>query len=265
MKTATGIFPSRSAAELAMNKLRSLGIPENQLSLLTPGDKNNQHDSLPTTEGEQPGMGKVIGGVVGGALGLSGGVPLGAAIATLLFPGVGPVLAIGFITAAITGTAGVAGGAIAGGALENALTNGLPRDELYLYEDALRQGRTILMFRTEDDGELESGSKILAENGAESIDAAREKWWTGMRDAEAETYDSPGDFTRVESIYRQGFEAALDLPNRSKNYTEALNYLEKHFADICKTREFRAGYDRGHAYAQTTFDRKQAETRDATP
>ena len=163
MKTATGIFPSRSAAELAMNKLRSLGIPENQLSLLTPGDKNNQHDSLPTTEGEQPGMGKVIGGVVGGALGLSGGVPLGAAIATLLFPGVGPVLAIGFITAAITGTAGVAGGAIAGGALENALTNGLPRDELYLYEDALRQGRTILMFRTEDDGELESGSKILAE------------------------------------------------------------------------------------------------------
>lgn len=264
MKTATGIFPSRSAAELAMNKLSNLGIPQNQLSLLTPNQKNGEPE-LPTTEGEQPGMGKVIGGVVGGALGLSGGVPLGLAISTLLFPGVGPVLALGFITAAITGTAGVAGGAVAGGALENALTNGLPRDELHVYEDALRKGRTILMFRTEDGEELESGRRILDENGAETVDAAREKWWIGMRDAECETYDSPGDFTRIESTYRQGFEAALDLPNRGKNYAEALNYLEKHFADICHTREFRAGYDRGHVYAQSILDRKQQETRDVAP
>ena len=260
MKTATGIFPSRSAAELAMNNLRNLGIPENQLSLLTPDEKSSKQEPLPTTEGEQPGMGKVIGGVVGGALGLSGGVPLGAAI-SLLFPGIGTVLAIGFITAAVTGAAGAAGGAAAGGAVENALTKGLPRDELYFYEDALRQGRTILMFRTEDDAELESGRNILTDNGAESIDAAREKWWTGMRDAEAETYDSVGEFTQIEPIYRQGFEAALDLPNRSKNYTEALNYLEQHFDDICHTREFRAGYERGHAYAQTSLDRQQQNAR----
>ena len=259
MKTATGIFQSRSAAEVAMNKLRKSGIPDNQLSLLTPNQNGDQQ--MPTTEGEQPGMGKAIGGVVGGALGLSGGMPLGAAISSLLFPGVGPILAIGFITAALAGTAGAAGGAVAGGALENALTRGLPRDELYFYEDALRQGRTILMFRTEDDEELESGRKILSENGAESIDAARERWWIGMRDAEAESYDSPGEFAQIESTYRQGFEAALDLPNRGKNYDEALNYLEKHFAPTCHTREFRAGYERGHGYAQTTLDRNPQNSR----
>jgi hypothetical protein len=263
MKTATGIFPSRSAAELAMDKLRSLGLPQDQLSLLTPDKKNSKQEAVPTADGEQPGMGKVIGGVVGGALGLSGGMPLGAAVSALLFPGVGPVLAIGFITAAIIGTAGAAGGAAAGGALENALTAGLPRDELYFYEDALQQDRTILMFRTEDEEQLEAGKKILTETGAESVDAARDKWWIGMRDAEAEAYGSPEDFSRVESNYRKGFEAALEPPNRTKGYDQALSYLEMHFPETCRTQEFRSGYERGHLYAQNTLERKKrSDTRD---
>lgn len=265
MKTATGIFPSRSAAELALNKLRNLGLPEDQLSLLTPDKKRNGKEAVPTADGEQPGMGKVIGGVVGGALGLSGGMPLGAAVSALLFPGVGPVLAIGFITAAIVGTAGAAGGAVAGGALENALTEGLPRDELYFYEDALHQDRTILMFRTDDENQLEAGKTVLTESGAESIDAAREKWWIGMRDAEAEAYDKPEEFSRVESSYRKGFEAALELPNRSKSYDQALNYLEMHFPETCHTREFRAGYERGHLYAQSFITgKKDSAKKDTT-
>lgn len=202
-------------------------------------------------------MGKVIGGVVSGAVGLSGGLPLGMALSSLLFPGVGPVLAIGFITAAITGSVGAAGGAAAGGALEYSLTEGLPRDELYFYEDALRQGRTILIFRTDDDEKLEAGRKILTETGAESIDAAREKWWIGLRDAEAESYELSENFMQIESTYRTGFEAALDLPNRGKNYAEAENYLKMKFPNIWDAREFRAGYERGHLHAQNPMARRE--------
>ena len=117
MKTASGIFSSRSAAEKAMRELLRLGLTEDQLSLLVPGMQNGERDTVPTEDGEQPGMGKVIGGVVGGALGLSGGMPLGMVVSSLLFPGVGPVLAVGFITAAIAGSIGAAGGAAAGGRL----------------------------------------------------------------------------------------------------------------------------------------------------
>ena len=250
MKTASGIFSSRSAAEEAMGKLRSLGLGEDQLSLLTPNVTGAQ-EPVPTTEGEQPGMGRVIGGVVGGALGLSGGAPLGALISSLLFPGVGSVIAIGFITTALTGTVGAAAGAAAGGALEYSLTEGLPRDELYFYEDALRQGQTILIFRTDNNEQLEAGKNVMTRAGVESIDAARQKWWIGLRDAEAEAYEPTEDFLQVESTYRQGFEAALDLPNRSKTYAEAQNYLEMHFPSIWNKRDFRAGYERGHRYAQT--------------
>ncbi len=37
-------------------------------------------------------MGKTVGGVLGGALGMAAGMELGAAAATILIPGVGPVL-----------------------------------------------------------------------------------------------------------------------------------------------------------------------------
>ena len=184
MKTASGIFSSRGAAEEAMSKLLSLGLGEDQLSLLTPNVTGTQ-DSVPSTEGEQPGMGGIIGGVVGAALGLSGGMPLGALISSLLFPGAGAVIAIGFITTAFTGTVGAAAGAAVGGTLENSLTDGLPRDELYFYEDALRQGQTILIFRSNNDEQLEAGKNVMTTAGAESIDAARQKWWIGLRDAEA--------------------------------------------------------------------------------
>ena len=58
----------------------------------------------------------------------------------MLIPGVGPVIAGGIIGAAILGVGGAATGAAAGAALERELADGLPHDELYLYEDALRKG-----------------------------------------------------------------------------------------------------------------------------
>jgi hypothetical protein len=257
MKTVSGIFHSRSAAESALSRLRILGLREDQFSLLTPDKESTATKTVPTTDGEQPGMGKVIGGVVGGALGLSGGMPLGAALSSLLFPGVGPVLAVGFITAAIAGTLGVAGGAAAGGALEDSLTDGLPRDELYFYQHALQQDRTILIVRSDEEEQLEVARKILTDAGAESIDAARDKWWIGLRDAEAAAYDSAEDFMKVESTYRKGFEAALDLPNRSKTYAEAENYLTMHYPKMWQAREFRAGYERGHQYAQSPIAQRE--------
>lgn len=257
MKTAAAIFSSRLTAEQAIEKLLQQGFTDEQLCMLTPeehADAALRSDCATTTEGEQPGMGKVIGGVVGGALGASGGLPLGAAISAALFPGIGPVLAFGFITAALTGAAGAVGGAAAGGALENSLTEGLPRDELYFYQDALAHDRTVLLIRAQDEAALAGGKQILAGAGAESIDAAREKWWIGLRDAAAADFD-PTEFPSLEPGYRQGFEAALDLPNRSKAYEEAEHYLAKHYPDSYKSREFRSGYRRGHAHLQNSLSR----------
>src|SRR5215210_6643951 len=94
MKTITGIFRSRERAEQVFQELRATGLTQEQLSLLLPGASATALDAVPIMDTEQPGMGKALGAVVGGATGLSSGV-LGAAVASLFLPGVGPFVVLG--------------------------------------------------------------------------------------------------------------------------------------------------------------------------
>lgn len=253
MKTVAGIFSSRSEATRAAESLRALGITDRRISLLSPNTTPQQaEEQVPTTETEQPGMGKAMGGAVGAALGAAGGMQIGAAAASLLVPGVGPVLAAGIIGAALLGVGGAAVGAATGDAIEDELADGLPHDELYVYEDALRQGRSVVIAFTESDEQREATRRALEQAGAESIDAARDSWWVGLRDAEEEEYRRSGrDFRRDESVYRRGFEAALNPRARGKSYEEAREPLGKSCADVYGEDAFRCGYERGRSYQES--------------
>src|ERR1044071_2587145 len=160
MKTTVGIFSSRANAERAVERLRSIGIPDNRISFLTPGASEKKLEAVATTDTEQPGMGATLGGVVGGALGTASGMSLGAAAASLFVPGVGPIIASGIIGAALLGAGGVMGGAALGENLEEGMADGLPKDELYLYEDALRRGRSVVIAFTEDDDQDEQARNV---------------------------------------------------------------------------------------------------------
>lgn len=140
MKTVVGIFKTLQEATQAANLLKSAGFEGDHVILLSPGAPDvDVEAAVPTEDAEQPGMGKTIGSVVGGAVGLGAGVM----IASLLLPGIGTVLAVTF-GAAAGGLGGAAAGAAAGGALENVLSIGVPKDEIFFYEDALRQVRETL-------------------------------------------------------------------------------------------------------------------------
>jgi len=140
-----GIFKTRAESTRAADTLKSAGISDDHIVRLMPGASEEKLDSVPTTETEQPGVGGAIGGVVGGAIGAAGGMSIGAAAASVLVPGVGPVIAIGVLAAALLGTGGAIGGAALGDALDEGMTEGLPKDELFIYEDALRQGRSVVI------------------------------------------------------------------------------------------------------------------------
>jgi hypothetical protein len=249
MSTVAGIFRSRADAERAVENLRSAGIANDHLNLLTPGTTDQEIEaSVPTTETEQPGMGSALGGTVGGAMGAAGGLTIGAAAASLLVPGVGPVLAAGILGAALLGIGGAAAGAAAGGAMEDSV-EGLPHDELYVYEDALRQGRSVVLVMADDETQAETVRGVLTQAGAESIDAARDSWWVGLRDAEEEEYrNTGGDFKADEPIYRRGFEAAQHPQARGKSYEEAGARLRERYSDAYENDAFRRGYERGQNY-----------------
>lgn len=253
MRTVVGIFPSRPEAERGADSLRKSGLSSDHVNLLSPGSSEREIHSVPTTDTEQPGMGKAVGGVVGGVVGATGGMGLGAAAASLLVPGVGPVAAVGLAAAALLGAGGAVGGAAAGGALEEALSKGLPKDEIYLYEDALRQGHSVVIALAENNEQAEAARVLLAQAGAESLDEAREKWWVGLRPAEEAEYEDPrADFASVEAAYRRGFEAALSVETRGKKYDDVADRLRKEHGELAAEKPFQRGYARGFAYLESS-------------
>jgi hypothetical protein len=226
-----------------------MGIAPKNVDLLTPHVGEDQASSVPTADSEQPGMGRAVGSVVGGAVGVAGGLSLGTmAAASFMVPGIGPVLGLGALGAAALGLAGgVAGGAV-GEKMDRALMDGLPKDEIFLYEDALRYGRSVVICLARDEAERTEVQRVLRREGVESIDAARHRWWTGLRPAEREHYIGDGsDFETDEEIYRRGFETALHPEFRGRSWDQAVYVLAERDQDW-STECFRKGYERGQRY-----------------
>ena len=249
METAVGIFKDGAAADQAAVALRSRGFPPDRVSLLHPASSTADVSEVPTDETEQPGVGTALGGVVGGAAGASAGLGLGVAAASLLVPGVGAVSAIGLAAAALFGAGGAVAGAAAGHALEEKTSSGIPRDELYLYEDALAHGRSVVFALAETAEERETAERALAGAGAESLDAARHRWWVGLRDAEKAHYEKAGaTFEPVEDCYRRGFTAALRPECRGKRFEDVHATLRRREGELADDEAYRRGFDRGRKY-----------------
>jgi hypothetical protein len=264
MNTVVGIFNSFADAKRAVAMLRSLGISEKGISILSPRTPDTEIEAnIPTSETEQPGMGSAIGGTVGGALGVAGGLQAGMVVATTLIPGVGPVIALGLIGAALFGAGGAMAGALAGDSIEDNLAAGVPRDELYLYEDALRKGRSVVIAVTDEEELATRARTELKRAGAESIDAARDQWWIGLRGAEQANYARQGgNFNVDEAAYRLGFEAALHPDRRGHAYENTVDSLRAKYADSSALDAFRHGYERGQAYQQS-LEKQQSARRAA--
>ena len=261
MKAVSGVFRSRSDAERAIGEMRSAGLPESRITLLTPERTEKGLQSVPAVAAEQPGMGKAIGALLGGSAGLSG-----AALVIAAIPGVGPITAIGLLGSAVLAAAGASIGAVAGGQFENSMTDGLPEDELFVYEDALRKGRSVVIALTDDEAEAALVRELLKAEGAEAVDAAREQWWIGLRDAEREHYSTLGkSFGDDEKFYRLGFEAALHARTRCKEYDQVMNEmsakiedLERQYPGVNVAEPFTRGYERGRDYYQELCSKQNA-------
>jgi len=111
MQAVTGVFKSQQDADVAVNALRSLGIPDKRLGIVAPGSTPERLEAgVPVTDSESPGMGRAMGATVGGAMGAAGGATAGLAVASLAIPGIGPLIAFGMVGAALLGVVGAAAG-----------------------------------------------------------------------------------------------------------------------------------------------------------
>ena len=249
MDPVVGIFSFRTAAERAARVLRSRGFDGDRVQLLIPERIDDELKEIPIDDAEGPGVGKAVGAVVGGVAGASAGLGAGVLAASLLLPGIGPVTAIGLAAAALFGAGGAAAGAAAGDALEDKTTRGIPHDEIYLYEDALAEGHTIVFAIPNTDEEEKTARAIMEREGAESLDAARDRWWIGLRDVEKEHYEER-DFDSAEPAYRRGFAAALHPSFRDRSWSEARRALREREGTLADQEPFRRGYERGREHGR---------------
>lgn len=232
MKTITGIFASFVQAENAITALRANRFDEKQLTVLTPGSTETQIHSVPVTEGEHAGVGRALGALVGGAGGMS--------LAAMFIPGVGPVLSAGLAAAAIVGGAvGVA----AGGAIEDATTEGIDADDIFPIENALRAGNSVVIVEARDSQQFELARKIVHETEGQELRAVRDRWWHEQREIEHPQYR--GDFLADEPMFRRGFEAALTPALRGRSFEESQAALRSRYADGLADPAFRRGFERG--------------------
>jgi hypothetical protein len=244
MQAVTGVFRSRHEAEIAVNALRSLGIPEKRLGIVAPGSTPERLEAgVPVVDTESPGMGRAMGAAVGGAMGAAGGATAGLAVASLIVPGIGPVIAFGMVGAALLGVVGAAAGSAIGDTIEEGLGEGIPHEDVYLYEDSLRHGHSIVIAYAEEGEQADRAMEALNTAGAEDLDTLRENWWQELREGERAHYGE--DFDRNEESYRRGYQAALHPACRGKKYSEVEEDLMTAYAGTVLDRPFQDGYERG--------------------
>ncbi|RYE44818.1 MAG: hypothetical protein EOP21_06980, partial [Hyphomicrobiales bacterium] len=142
MKTVTGLFDNYSDAETAVSNLERAGVSSDDISIVS-NNGDGRYDESNAAEGAGTGAG--IGAAVGGAGGLLTGLGM------LAIPGVGPVVAAGWLAATAVGA--VAGAAVGGatGGLIGALTDsGVSEADAHVYAEGVRRGGTLVTARVDD-------------------------------------------------------------------------------------------------------------------
>lgn len=143
--TLTGLYDTFADAASTVRDLEAAGIPHRDISVVA----NNRGTSNKSKEGNEaaPGAagGATFGAVVGGATGLMAGLGM------LAIPGVGPVVAAGWLVATVAGAVGGAALAGAGGGLVGSMIgNGIPEPEANVYAEGVRRGGTLVTVRVNE-------------------------------------------------------------------------------------------------------------------
>src|SRR5687767_12961685 len=158
-RALVAVFDDRIAAEEAVDALHAAGFAHDKVGFAIRGADEVSGGMITDAVGTKDGKGAVAGALTGGMV---GGVL--AAAASLLVPGVGPVLASGIL-------ASFFGGAIAGtavGGILGAMTGlGVSEEEARHYERAFHEGRAIVAVKP--GSRFGDAANILARFGGRSI------------------------------------------------------------------------------------------------
>jgi hypothetical protein len=175
------VYEHHTDAADVVQELRNAGVPEHDISVITRDDRVTG-----------AAKGAEIGAALGGLAGLLTGLGLVA------IPGIGPVMATGWLAAT---AAGAAAGGLAGGALGIVSQAGVSGEEAHTIAECLRRGATLVTARVPDADR--SRYEAILDRGAINLQVRaavyREAGWTS-HDPNAEPY-TPEEMQRERELY----------------------------------------------------------------
>jgi hypothetical protein len=145
-QTITGLFDHYQDAQSAVDALEKAGIPSGDISIVA----NNREGHHVVADGlslaaRDAGAGAEVGAAVGGVGGLLAGLGM------LVIPGLGPVVAAGWLGATLIGALGGAAVGGAAGGLVGALTDaGVPAHDADVYAEGVRRGGSLVTAKVDD-------------------------------------------------------------------------------------------------------------------
>lgn len=201
MKTITALFDHYEDAAKAVRALEAAGFEGDHISLVV----STYEDAVGETRADDAAAGGVgtgagIGALVGGTGGLLAG--LGA----IAIPGVGPVIAAGWlISTAVGAAAGAAVGGATGGIIGSLTGSGVHEQDAHVFAEGVRRGGSVVSVRA-DEGRAGIVEDIFTDANQVDIGERRalfhEEGWQFF-DPDAPSY------TRDDARERRSFD---DLP-----------------------------------------------------
>lgn len=183
-QTITAMFDNYDDAAKAVGKLESAGVPHANISIVSNdtatrgtyaerpyATSGTGQDNDATEKGT--GTGASVGTVLGGGAGLLAGFGM------LAIPGLGPVVAAGWLASTLVG----AGAGAATGGIIGALTGaGVDETHAHSYAEGINRGGTLVTVRTEQDMASDV-TDILDDDGTVDMGARESSWrtegWSG--------------------------------------------------------------------------------------
>jgi hypothetical protein len=151
-KVISKLYSTYERASQAVHDLETAGVPHKDISIVA-NNADSWYSDKPATKrvdrdrdgvddrAEGAGAGAGIGAGIGGAAGLLAGLGL------LAIPGVGPVVAAGWLVAT---AAGAAAGGLTGGIVGALTQAGVSDADAQVYAEGLRRGGTLVTARVND-------------------------------------------------------------------------------------------------------------------
>jgi len=165
-KKIIGYFEDSGQAGQAAKELKDKGF--NEISILgndnggKEGSKGRDNNGM-SWGNQNLSNGTMTGGTIGGIAGLGlGAGALGAlGAAALLIPGIGPIVAMGPLAAAL-------GGAVTGGVAGALVDYGIPKERSDFYETKIKEGKTVVILKANED-KTDTIASILRNHGAKDV------------------------------------------------------------------------------------------------